>query len=47
MQRIAERHHAEGIYQLGEEHGLCVEVRFPTPRPRGGAAASHETPPAR
>ncbi|GAB3783930.1 sensor histidine kinase [Dyella agri] len=47
VQRIAERHHAEVIYQLGEEHGLCVEVRFPTPRPRGGAAASHETPPAR
>jgi two-component system sensor histidine kinase TctE len=29
VQRIAERHHAEVIYQLGEEHGLCVEVRFP------------------
>ncbi|HEY8682441.1 MAG TPA: ATP-binding protein, partial [Rhodanobacter sp.] len=29
VQRIAERHHAEVVYQLGEEHGLCVEVRFP------------------
>jgi two-component system sensor histidine kinase TctE len=29
VQRIAERHHAEVIYQLGEEHGLSVEVRFP------------------
>jgi two-component system sensor histidine kinase TctE len=29
VQRIAERHHAEVIYQLAEEHGLSVEVRFP------------------
>lgn len=29
VQRIAERHHAEVIYQLGEVRGLCVEVRFP------------------
>lgn len=29
VQRIAERHQAEVIYQLAEEHGLCVEVRFP------------------
>lgn len=35
VQRIAERHHAEVIYQLAEEHGLCVEVRFP-PAPPGG-----------
>ena len=39
VQRIAERHHAEVIYQLGEEHGLCVEVRFPAPRPRDDTAA--------
>ena len=31
--------HAEVIYQLGEEHGLCVEVRFPAPRPRDDTAA--------
>lgn len=31
VQRIAERHHAEVIYRLGEEHGLSVEVRFPPP----------------
>ena len=47
VQRIAERHHAEVIYQLGEEHGLCVEVRFPPPRLRDGAAAHHEASPAR
>lgn len=35
VQRIAERHHAEVIYQLAEDHGLCVEVRFP-PAPTGG-----------
>ena len=29
VQSIAERHHAEVIYQSGEESGLCVEVRFP------------------
>ena len=29
VQRIAERHHAEVIYRLGEVRGLCVEVRFP------------------
>lgn len=29
VQRIAERHHAEVVYQLAEEHGLRVEVRFP------------------
>ncbi|MEW9623692.1 sensor histidine kinase [Rhodanobacter geophilus] len=47
VQRIAERHHAEVIYQLGEEHGLCVEVRFPAPRIRDDTATAHETPPAR
>lgn len=31
VQRIAERHHAEVIYRLAEEHGLVVEVRFPPP----------------
>jgi two-component system, OmpR family, sensor histidine kinase TctE len=31
VQRIAERHHAEVIYRLGEVRGLCVEVRFPAP----------------
>lgn len=31
VQRIAERHHAEVVYQLAEEHGLRVEVRFPPP----------------
>ena len=31
VQRIAERHHAEVIYRLGEVGGLCVEVRFPAP----------------
>ncbi len=31
VQRIAERHHAEVIYRLGEARGLCVEVRFPAP----------------
>ncbi|MBB6244758.1 sensor histidine kinase [Rhodanobacter sp. MP1X3] len=29
VQRIAERHHAEVVYQLGEKRGLTVEVRFP------------------
>ena len=29
VQRIAEHHHAEVLYRLAEEHGLCVEVRFP------------------
>lgn len=29
VQRIAERHHAELVCQLGDERGLCVEVRFP------------------
>jgi len=47
VQRIAERHHAEVIYQLGEERGLCVEVRFPAPRVRDGAALHHETATAR
>ena len=37
VQRIAERHHAEVVYQLGEERGLRVEVRFP---PHAGAAAT-------
>jgi two-component system sensor histidine kinase TctE len=31
VQRIAERHSAEVIYRLAEEHGLSVEVRFPPP----------------
>lgn len=35
VQRIAERHHAEVIYQLGEVRGLCVEVRFPAAPPTG------------
>ena len=39
VQRIAERHHAEVIYQLGEERGLCVEVRFPPAPPPAGDAA--------
>jgi len=47
VQRIAERHHAEVIYQLGEERGLCVEVRFPPPRVRDGAAPHPDTPPTR
>jgi len=47
VQRIAERHHAEVIYQLGEEHGLCVEVRFPAPRARDGAAPPPGTPTSR
>lgn len=47
VQRIAERHHAEVIYQLGEERGLCVEVRFPAPRARDGAAPPPGTPTAR
>ncbi len=38
VQRIAERHHAEVSYRLGEERGLCVEVRFPPPRARDGGA---------
>ncbi len=29
VQSIAKRHHAEVVYQAGEEHGLRVEVRFP------------------
>ncbi|HVC17151.1 MAG TPA: ATP-binding protein, partial [Rhodanobacter sp.] len=29
VQRIAERHHAEVTYRLGEEHGLIVDVHFP------------------
>ena len=29
VQRIAERHHAEVVCQLGDERGLCVTVRFP------------------
>lgn len=29
VQHIAERHHAEVIYRLGEKGGLTVEVRFP------------------
>jgi two-component system sensor histidine kinase TctE len=29
VQRIAERHHAQVIYQRGEKRGLCVSVRFP------------------
>jgi len=29
VQRIAERHHAEVVYRLGEKRGLTVEVRFP------------------
>ena len=33
VQRIAERHHAEVIHQLGEVRGLCVEVRFPAAPP--------------
>jgi Signal transduction histidine kinase len=37
VQRIAERHHAEVVYRLAEEHGLIVEVRFPPP----AAAATH------
>lgn len=37
VQRIAERHRAEVVYQLAEEHGLRVEVRFP---------AVHDDPPA-
>lgn len=47
VQRIAERHRAEVIYQLGEEHGLCVEVRFPAPRVDSNAAPHPETPTAR
>ena len=30
VQSIAERHHAEVIYQSGEAGGLCVEVCFPS-----------------
>jgi two-component system sensor histidine kinase TctE len=44
VQRIAERHHAEVVYQLGEERGLCVEVRFPAPRTRNLAAMPTGTP---
>ncbi|TAL73395.1 MAG: sensor histidine kinase [Rhodanobacter sp.] len=29
VQRIVERHHAEVVYELAEEHGLRVTVRFP------------------
>ena len=29
VQRIAERHHAEVVYQLGEKRGLVVQVSFP------------------
>ena len=29
VQRIAERHHAEVVYQLAEKHGLVVQVSFP------------------
>ncbi|MEP6898956.1 MAG: sensor histidine kinase N-terminal domain-containing protein [Rhodanobacter sp.] len=29
VQRIAERHHAKVLYQLGEERGLCVVIDFP------------------
>lgn len=44
VQRIAERHHAEVIYQLGEEHGLCVEVRFPAPQVREDGTSPPEMP---
>ena len=44
VQRIAERHHAEVTYRLAEEHGLCVEVRFPPPRTRRVASTRAETP---
>ncbi|MEW9573143.1 ATP-binding protein [Rhodanobacter sp. Si-c] len=47
VQRTAERHHAEVIYQLGEEQGLCVEVRFPPPRVRNSPVPHPETPLAR
>ena len=33
VQRTAERHHAQVIYQLAEPHGLRVEVHFPSPAP--------------
>lgn len=33
VQRIAERHHAEVVYQLGEKKGLVVQVSFP-PAPK-------------
>ena len=33
VQRIAERHDAKVIYQLGEKNGLRVEVRFPPVAP--------------
>jgi len=29
VQRIAERHHAEVVYRLGDKRGLIVDVRFP------------------
>ncbi len=29
VQRIAERHHAEVVYRLGDKRGLTVDVRFP------------------
>ncbi|MDE2317985.1 MAG: sensor histidine kinase, partial [Xanthomonadaceae bacterium] len=44
VQRIAERHHAEVTYRLAEDHGLCVEVRFPAPRTRRVASTQAETP---
>ncbi|MBD8872012.1 sensor histidine kinase [Rhodanobacter sp. DHB23] len=47
VQRIAERHHADVIYRLAEERGLCVEVRFPAPRVRHVATPQAETPVAR
>lgn len=33
VQRIAERHRAEVVYQLGDKHGLVVQVSFP-PAPK-------------
>ncbi|BFI95585.1 MAG: sensor histidine kinase [Rhodanobacter sp.] len=46
VQRIAERHHAEVTYRLAEEHGLCVEVRFPAPRTRRSMPTQAESPAA-
>jgi two-component system sensor histidine kinase TctE len=41
VQRIAERHHALVTYRLGEEGGLCVEVRFPAAVPSGTLSAGN------